>query len=224
MKNGDGWWDGGFPQVPLLVCPQAYMNSPTACMISKGRERKGMCRCREQGSPACQAQGENNLFCSLHSHHPGSTNPHSNGNPRHRYWWDIGIWGNWWQHQDRPQPSLLLLCPLTMFCHDPLGTGIDTPRSPGVGYGADNRTDSTLPHPLACSTAPHLQLCHPLAGAKPIPQVLLMGLIRYERKGIKKLLVHLQRGKSRTARYAKSGAPALHLLAQQALAWGGKVG
>lgn len=81
MKNGDGWWDGGCPQVFLLVCPQAYMNSPTACMVSKGRERKGMCRCREQGSPACQTQGENNLFCSLHSHHPGIANPTAMANP-----------------------------------------------------------------------------------------------------------------------------------------------
>lgn len=55
----------------------------------------------------------------------------------------------------------------------------------------------------ACSTAPHLQLCHLLAGAKPIPQVSLMGLIGHQRKGIKKLAVHLHRDESRTARCAK---------------------
>lgn len=45
----------------------------------------------------------------------------------------------------------------------------------------------------ACGTA-HLQLHHLLTGIKPIPQVSLMGLIRYQRKGTKKQAVHLHQG------------------------------
>ena len=46
-------------------------------------------------------------------------------------------------------------------------------------------------------TAPHLQLHHLLTGAKPIPQVSLMGLIGYQRKGTKEEAVHLHRGQER---------------------------
>lgn len=78
------------------------------------------------------------------------------------------------------------------------------------------------PHVPTHSTAPHLQLCHLLAGAKPIPQVLLMGLIGYQREGTKKQAVHLHRGQERGCRACQEWR---HPFAQQrpSMGWQGRM-
>lgn len=78
------------------------------------------------------------------------------------------------------------------------------------------------PHVPTRSTAPHLQLRHLLARAKPIPQVSLMGLIRYQREGTEKQAVHLHQGQERGCRACWEWR---HLFAQQcpSMGWQGRM-
>lgn len=80
----------------------------------------------------------------------------------------------------------------------PLGRTL--PYCTVVQHGGDAE-DKLCPSPSPTpSTTPHLQLRHLLARAKPIPQLLLMGLIRYQRKGTEKQAVHLHQGRERSCR------------------------